>query len=203
MANTGTGRAEADAKKLLASAGYANGFSIDGVTTDGNPVRVSQFAVIQKNWHDIGVTFNPNYVPSGHLNAAWEQGGVLQHGQFQVAMFSDFGFPDPDSFKFEYQHQYIDREKQQHDIGNSNIAGIHDKSFDIAFNKAATSYDPKVRQHWYDVWQVGVNQRAYVIPLYYRASINTVDLNVGNFKPNPGTATNEWNTWAWFTRARS
>jgi peptide/nickel transport system substrate-binding protein len=202
MANTGTGKAEADARKLLAQAGYANGFSLDGVTTDGNPVRVSQFAVLQNNWHQIGVTFNPSYVPLDHLNASWEQGGLLQHGAFQVAMFDDVGYPDPDSFKFEYQHQYIDREQKQHDVGNANIAGIHDKSFDTAFNKAASNYDPKMRQYWYTIWQVGVNQKAYVIPLYYRSAINTVDPAVGNFKPNP-TSSNEWNTWAWFVRARS
>jgi peptide/nickel transport system substrate-binding protein len=202
VANTGAGKAEADAKKLLAQAGYSGGFTLDGVTTDGNPIRVSQFAVIQKNWHDIGVTFTPSYVPFAHLNASWQQGGILQHGAFQVAMFDDVGYPDPDSFKFEYQHQYIDREQKTHDIGNSNIAGIHDKSFDTAFNKAASNYDPRVRQHWYTIWQVGVNQKAYVIPLYYRSAINTVDPSVGNFKPNP-TASNEWNTWAWFVRARS
>jgi len=195
---TGKGQALADAKKLLQQSGFGSGFTLDAFTTSGNPIRQAQFAVIQKSWSNIGVSFNPTYVPAGKLFGGWDDGGTLQHGDFQVSMYADVGYPDPDGLKFDFQSQYIDREKDVHTSINANVGGIHDASFDKAFDKAAASFDKKVRQKWYNVWQVGLNKKAYWVPLFYRGQINTDDGKVGNFKGNPTNAGNQWNTWEWF-----
>jgi peptide/nickel transport system substrate-binding protein len=201
--NTGTGQALADAKKLLAETPFKGGFTLDFDTTSGNPVRQAQAAVIQKSWSNIGVNLNLNFPPASKLFGEWGDGGVLQHGAFQVAMYADVGYPDPDGFKFNFQHQYIDREKTVHSSVNANVAGIHDSSFDEAFNKAAASFDPKVRQKWYNVWQVGLNQKAYWVPLFYRGEIATADSKIGNFEANPTNAGDEWNTFAWVAKGHA
>lgn len=197
---TGTGKALADAKKLLAQAGYPNGFSIDGVTTQGNPVRVAQFNIVLASWKKIGVNFNPNYQPASKLFGEWADGGTLQHGDFAVSMYADVGYPDPDGFKQNFQHQYIDREKDVHSAVNANVAGIKDPLIDQAFNKAYKTLDPKVRQKWYNVWQTRLNQQAYWVPLFYRGEINTDDGRIANFTSNPTNAGNQWNVYNWYVK---
>jgi peptide/nickel transport system substrate-binding protein len=202
-ADTGGTKADADAKTLLKQAGYPNGFSVDGITTQGNPVRVAQFNIVLASWKKIGVTFNPNYEPSTKLFGEWADGGTLQHGDFSVAMYADVGYPDPDGFKQNFQHQFIDREKTVHSSVNANVAGIKDPQIDQAFNKAFKTLDPAVRQKWYNVWQVRLNQQAYWIPLFYRGEINTDDGRIGNFTSNPTNAGNQWNVYKWFLKGSS
>lgn len=198
--NTGKGQALADAKKLLAQAGFASGFTLEGFTTTGNPVRQAQFNIVLASWKRLNVTFNTNYQPASKLFGEWADGGTLQHGDFQVAMYADVGYPDPDGFRFNFQQQYIDREKTVHSSVNANVSGIKDATVTKAFNKAARTLDKKVRQKWYNVWQVRLNQQAWWVPLFYRGSISTDDGRIGNFTSNPTNAGNQWNVYEWYPK---
>src|SRR5207248_2855806 len=183
---------------------YGSGFNLTGYTTEGNPVRTNQFSVVQANWSRIGVHLQTNYVPASKLFGGWEDGGILDHGAFQVSMYADIGFPDPDGFKFNFQHQYIDREVQQHSATlNMNVSGIKDAAFDKEFNKAASTFDNATRKKYYVEWQVGLNKKAYWVPLFYRGEITTEDGRIGNFKPNPTNAGNQWNVFEWYVKGKA
>jgi peptide/nickel transport system substrate-binding protein len=200
---TGSGQALKDAKTLISQTSCAHGCTLDYYTTSGNPVRAAQVAVITNGWGNIGVKVTPNFTPATKLFGGWGDGGVLQHGTFQVAMYADVGYPDPQGFFNTLQSPFIDREKTVHSNVNANVGGIHDSVLDQAFNKAPRSFDPKVRQKYYNLFQVRLNQQAYWVPLFYRGSIDTADSKIGNFQTNPTNASSEWNSFQWIPRGHA
>lgn len=204
ITSTGTGQALADAKKLIAkSATCASGCDLDGVTTSGNPVRQAEFAVMLKNWARIGVRYHPGYIPASKLFSDWNKGAPPHTGDFQIAMWTDVGYPDPDAFKPNFDSHFIDREKTTHSAANVNFVGAHDPLLDKAFRLAARTLDNKVRQKWYNVIQEQVAKQAYWIELYFRPELATEDGRIGNFSPNPTNLANEWDTFQWFPKGSS
>jgi ABC-type transport system substrate-binding protein len=192
-------KAVADAKKLLTQAGYANGFHLDFLTTAGNPTRDAEFAVVQKNWSDLGVSMTEHTTPPSSFAADWQSGGPRNHGQFQVELWAIGNAPDPDNLKFYFESQFIDRAQTTHSAINANYSGIDNPKIDKAMSAAATSFDNKVRTKNYKTVQELLNQNAYWIDLYYRENIVTSDKHITGDTPYPGGGYfgNTWNPWSW------
>jgi ABC-type transport system substrate-binding protein len=188
-----------DAQTLLKQAGYGNGFDIDILTTEGNPVRQAEVSVIQKNWSALGVRATLSTVPGSLILADWGRNGPLIHGNFMVSLWAFGQSPDPDGLKTYFESQFIDRRQSQHADIDSNFAGIQNKQIDQGMKKGATSFDPKVRARWYRLVQEQLNKGAYWVPLYYRANIVTSDHHVSGDTPYPAPSYfgNTWNPWAW------
>lgn len=204
LASGGTPQAIADAKKLLAQAGYPNGgFSVDADTTSGNAVRQAEFSVIQNNWAKIGVGFTPNYVPAGKFFSDWATGSPLNHGAFQVAQFTDVGYPDPDTWETSLNSKYVDRDKTVHAATNANYSGIRDSVIDKDLAKASQTTVKSVRQKYYTDLQTRMAKEAYWIPEYYRPKIDTEDGKVAHFSQNPTNVGAEWNAWQWALKGKS
>lgn len=195
----GTASAIKDAKKLLAQTPYSGGFSLDFVTTTGNPVRQAQANIMLNSWAKLNIKLNINYIPAGTLFADWNNNGTLQHGAFQVGMWGYLGSPDPDQWKYNFQSGFIDRRQSTHNQINANEAGIVNKKIDKAFNAAAKTLDPKVRAKNYKFVQQTFNKNAYWDILYFRPSIATSDKKVKNFSSNPTQVGPTWNVWNWTT----
>jgi peptide/nickel transport system substrate-binding protein len=194
---TGSGKALADAKALLSKTQWKNGFSIDFITTTGNPVRQAQEAFIAQQWNRIGVKVNVQYVPNPPIFADWAHNGTLDHGDFQVAMFGFTGLPDPDQGKYNLVSTYIDRRATNHVVSNENYAGVANKVIDRAFKAGAHTLVKSGRARAYATIQLEVNKLAYWIPLYYRPVIATADSNLKNFKNNPTQLGPTWNMFQW------
>jgi ABC-type transport system substrate-binding protein len=202
VVDTGKGRALAHAKTLLAQAGYSGGgFTVDGVTTQGNPVRQAEFAVVQSSWKNVGVTFNPNFIPASKLFSDYAKGSPLHTGDFQVAMYTSVGYSDPDYLRTSVDSHFIDRDKQVHSTINSNDGGIRDKVIDNAMAKGSSTFVKAQRQKYYNIFQRRMNQMAYWINLYYRPEINTNNGRIGNWSSNPTNQGFTWNTYRWFAKA--
>jgi ABC-type transport system substrate-binding protein len=139
----------------------------------------------------------PNFVPASKFFGGWDTGGTLDHGDFQLADFAYLGSPDPDQLRSNLESQFCDRRQTVHALINQNDSCIQSKSIDTAMKKAGGSFDPKVRQQYYNQMQLEINQKAYWIPLYSRPTIATVDSHIVNFKNNPTQAGQTWNTFAW------
>jgi peptide/nickel transport system substrate-binding protein len=195
--DTGSASAVADAKKLLAQTPYASGFTLQLFTTSGNPVRAAQLGVLAENLKKLGITASPNFVPASKFFGGWDQGGTLDHGDFQLADFAYIGLPDPDQLRANLLAKYCDRRQTVHALVNQNDSCIQSATMDTAMKKAAGSFDNAVRQKYYNQMQVEINQKAYWIPLYSRPSISTVDSHLVNFKNNPTQLGQTWNTWQW------
>jgi peptide/nickel transport system substrate-binding protein len=195
-AKTGTGAALADAKKLLTQAGFPSGFTVDFMTTPGNPVRAAQEQIIANNWAKIGVTVNPSF--PANIFADFAHGGPLYTGAFQVGMFAFSGNPDPFSFQQLTTTPYIDRAQATHSVTNQDDAAISDPVINKAMKQGIATIDPAKRQAAYNAFQVQMNKEAHWIELYYRPLLTTNDGAVKtNFYPNPGSLGKDWNAQSW------
>jgi len=199
--NTGTSKALADAKALLAKTPFKNGFKVDYVFTAGNPTRQAEAAVIQNNWAKLGVSLNIINGPASKVYGSWDTGGILIHGQFQVAEMAFIGKPDPDQVKFNLQSQYCSREHTVHAAIDESYSCMHDKVLDKAFDQGASSFSKKVRAKAYAAFQARLNQQAYWVGLYFRSGIDTTDGKVKPFKGNPTQLGSTWNIYDWSLRA--
>jgi peptide/nickel transport system substrate-binding protein len=199
--DTGSAGAVADAKKLLSQTPYAGGFTLQLSTTTGNPVRAAQLGVLAENLKKIGITAVPTFVPSSKYFAGWDQGGTLNHGDFQVADFAFGGSPDPDQFHQELQSKFIDRHQTVHSAVNQNYSAISSKTLEADMKGGAGTFDNKLRAKFYKAMQEELNQKADWITLYYRPQIATADSHLLNFKENPTQFGETWNTFAWTTKS--
>lgn len=201
--NPGSAAAVSDAKKLMAKAGFpTGGFTVDGYTTSGNPVRQAQFSFMQAAWQKLGITFNPNYIQAGILFSSYDEGSPMYRGTFQIGMYTDGLSPDPDYLFTSFDSKYIDREKSVHSDNNSQFMGVHDNKMDKDLETARKTTNPKLRKKLYWDWQVINNKNVYWLPLYYRTDITTSDGVIGNYKPNPITY-QQWNSWEWYQKGQS
>jgi peptide/nickel transport system substrate-binding protein len=192
-------RSVADAKKLLALAGYKHGFSLQFYTTSGNPVREGQFAVIERNWSAIGVSATLNTVPASSLFTSWDKNGVLARGTFQVGMFAYEGAPDPDGLKVYIGGKFVP--EIYHSAIDSNDSGFQDPIIDHALTVQAGTFNKKARTAAWKAIQVEMNKMAYWVPLFARPAIATVDRRVTNVSQTSVLPGITWNTNEW--RAQS
>jgi peptide/nickel transport system substrate-binding protein len=199
-AQTGSGQALADARRLLAQTPWKSGLTLDFYTTQ-SPNRLAGMSLIAQQWRKIGVTVNQHAVTGRQLFTTWEDGGLLAHGAFQVALITSAGGPDPDSLAYNMESRYIERNQETHNSTlNQNVAGIRDKVIDRAFDRATRSNDPTVRRQAFRLIQRTLNQRAYWIPLYYVPAISTSNNHVAGFQPMPYLFGETWNVYAWKAR---
>ncbi len=191
----GTPTALRHARQILQHTTYAHGFTLDLVTTSGNPVRAAQVEVLSNNWGRLGVKLNPQYIPSSRLFGAWTDDGTMDHGDFQVAMSAITNAPDPDALKFFMESRFIDRVKRVHATINSNSAGIRDPVIDRAFERAANDSNREVRKRNYYTVQERMTQQAYWVLLYFRPFITTTSFRLQGIKPGPLGP--YWNMYQW------
>jgi peptide/nickel transport system substrate-binding protein len=195
LTQTGHGTALADARSLLASTPWKHGFTLDFVTLADQPTRQVEEQNMAADWARLGVKVNLILVPYPHIFDDWDHGGPLDHGAFQVALFADFGYSDPDYWRIALQSRYIDREQSTHNGSNANLSGIHDAVFDRDFDLASRTVNNKVRSTNYAAIQRELDQQAYWVGLYFRPFISTVDSRVRNYTGSPLDST--WNMYAW------
>jgi len=197
---TGVGSALADARKLLARTPWKRGFTLDFYTVQRQS-RLAIMALVASQWRKIGVSVKEHSLPIGQLLTSWEQGGLLAHGAYQVALFAEVGGPNPDPLALLMESRYIDRDKQVHNASlNQNYAGIRDKVIDGGFDRAISTYDHVTRRRGFRAVQRELNQQAYWVPLYYVPTISTSNGHVAGFQPPPTASSETWNVYAWKRR---
>jgi ABC-type transport system substrate-binding protein len=195
LASTGSGQALSDARKLLAQTPWKQGFGLDLYTT-GKPERLTMMSVVAATWARLHVRVNPHTVNAyPDFFGSWEQGGILEHGAFQVAELAEIGGSNPDDLALLLEGSYVDRDKTTHNYTlDQNYAGIRDPTIDRAFGQAIQTDDQKVRKRDYRIVQERLNQRAYWIPLYYDPSISSSSSRVVGYRPDPD-GFNVWNIY--------
>lgn len=194
---SGSAAAISDAKKLLSQAGYASGFKVDFQTTTRPATRLAEQAAICQDWSAIGVQCNALQTPAGKLFATWDEGGTLDHGQFQVALFAYSGGPDPEGYYTNMASNFIDRAKSVHSGVNANNSAIKDKVIDNAYKLGDSSLSKATRQKAYSTMQVEMVKQAHWIVLYYRPVVATTDGHVANVTDTDSSTGPEWNAFAW------
>jgi peptide/nickel transport system substrate-binding protein len=194
---TGLGYDVAAAQRLIAASAFPHGFTLDMIALSGSPVRQTEATAIQADWSQLGVTVSLRYVSSAQLRASWNNGGVLAHGQFQVAIFPQTDDYYPDWLTQAYGSKYIDRAQTTHSTHNQNFGGVIDPQLDTDLTQEASNPDQIARTRLFADADQRIIDQAYMLGLYSLPDIYTVDPNVGYFLPNPAGDT--WNSFEWYS----
>jgi peptide/nickel transport system substrate-binding protein len=195
LATTGSGEALSDARKLLARTPWKQGFGLDMYTT-GKPERLTLMSTVGAQWSKLHVQVVQHTVKVfPDFFGPWEQGGILEHGAFQVAELGEVGGSNPDPMALLMRRAYVDRDLTVHNFGaDQNFAGIRDAAIDRAFGEAIQTFNQSVRKRDFQTVQERLNQRAYWIPLYYAPSITSSSARVSGYRPDP-SAFDVWNIY--------
>ncbi|HXM17652.1 MAG TPA: peptide ABC transporter substrate-binding protein [Candidatus Tumulicola sp.] len=189
----------AKSRQLLAEAGWKPGpdgimekngqklaFNVSGVA--GNSTGLATEAIVQQELKAVGVQVSIKNFPTEVYFNSYQQGGILQHGDYDAGFFAWVAGADPD-------------DKSIYDCRNIPPAGQNsaywcDKTIQDAEDGALSSYDQNVRKKYYSIIQKEFALQSVVIVLWFQRQIFITSPNFHGFKPAPATSSN-WNSWEW------
>jgi len=162
----------AEAKKLLAAAGYPNGFPMSlCFTTYGSTVLVDQSQIVLKNLKDVGITATLDQKEYGaYISTCF-------YGQFPSGAFGpQTPFLEPDTFL--YGQYYKGQPRNQSHIDDPQVADMlvrQRRTFDVA----------KRREVIFDIQKYLARQQYYV-QLPSAVYVAVWDAALKNYGPNVG-----------------
>lgn len=164
------------AKKLLAEAGYPNGFTMDlwvqPVVRASNPNPRRTAEILQSDWAKIGVKVNLiSYDWGEYVKRA--KAGELTAGIFGWS--GDNG--DPDNF--------LSPLLASENIGNSNYARFSNAEYDALLQKATRLSSKEERAKLYKKAQEIVHEQAPWLPVAHSVSFTPLSLRVEDYKQSP------------------
>ncbi len=192
----------AGANKLLDDAGWKAGS--DGIRVkDGKKlaftlvtttaaVRKSTAEVMLTYWKAIGADVKLQAVASTELFGPWANDGILAKGKYDVAMFAFTQSVDPDGSYPLYISTGIATDANN-GVGQ-NRGRISNPDLDKLLNEQRTTLDSAKRKQIWNQIQKILYDNQWESYLYTRVSNLVVSNKVKNFKPNPSSDTNFWNT---------
>lgn len=153
------------AKKLLAEAGYPNGFEI--AITDYMPETAATAVKVSGDMHKIGIKANIQKLTFTTLRKARDEGKL----QSLVAYYTMAGGPDASAgLDFFYREDSRDYAR--------------DKSITEAMDKAATELDEEKRRAIYQATFDRINDQAYIMPM---TTLPTVFVHTQEIAVKPGS----------------
>jgi peptide/nickel transport system substrate-binding protein len=189
------------AKKLLDDAGWKAGadgirekggkklsLTVTGVT--GNTLRDNVAALIQAYWKRVGVDMQIKNVAASALVGSWEQNGVVQRGNFDIAFYGVTVGVDPRSVSVRFHSDQIPRDEPGK-TGGSNNMRYRNAEIDKLADEADRTLDIQKRKANYIKIQEIVAQDVPIIYLYYRANIEAMSDKIVGPRSHPL----RWITW--------
>ena len=189
----------AKAKALLAQAGWTPGS--DGILRkNGQPLTFDLSAVaggstgektesiIQQDLRQIGMQVGIKNYPANLFFAGAQDGGILQGGKYDAALFAWVAGADPESYSIYACGQFPP--------AGQNSTYWCDPRLTAAEEAARRTYDPAQRKEYYWISQSEVASQSVTIILYFQRQIYVTSTNFHGFVPAPAWSSN-WNTWEW------
>lgn len=155
---------------------------------DGSAVATAAEAVIQRQWHVIGVDVQIKNFPSDILYAALGEGGIEQSGKFDVAFEQWANGIDPDEsilFKCDLAPPH-----------GWNIYHFCNHTLDAAEEDALVEYSQRARKADYAKVQEILTDELPILVLWFERDQHVINTDFKNFKP-AHASTPFWNTWEW------
>jgi dipeptide transport system substrate-binding protein len=168
----------AEAQRLLAEAGYPNGFETDlwymPVSRPYNPDAKRVAEMIQADLAEIGVR-------ADLVTKEWaEYRTALQNGEHSMALYGWTGDNgDPDNFLYVLLGCTAAR------LGGNNVSRWCNEDFDALVTRAKLSYDQAVREKLYKQAQVIFKEDAPWVPLAHSVVFMAERKEVEGFKMDP------------------
>ena len=206
----------AAAKTALAAAGWtdSNGDGtvdksgreavLEACTTEGDLIRKNALDVIAGYLKDVGIKVNitladgPAVMFAAWLDTTPETKCSLLRGNYDLALFAwRLSFDLFGNYYFTY---HTDQWPDEDPHDGSNHVRFSNPEMDAALDTLQRSINTEDQiKAVLTVQRIFADQVAE-IPLYYREAPRGISTRLGNFFPNPSTATDMWNIEDWFIR---
>jgi peptide/nickel transport system substrate-binding protein len=146
-------------------------------------------AVVQEQWHAVGVKADVKNADSALLFGSYGAGGLLQTGKFDIGFYSWINGVDPDD-STNYMCDQIPAK------GGQNQSFFCDKRVDAAELVALNQYDLSKRKPAYDTIQSVIAEQLPTIYIWYVSRQDIANVDLKGYKPAHAVTT-FWNTWEW------
>jgi peptide/nickel transport system substrate-binding protein len=189
----------AKARALLTAAGYR--FGSDGMASrNGKPLQAAIATVagattrenaevqIQRDLRAIGIDVRVRNAPANLLFAAAGAGGIINGGNFDMALYGWAKYPDPDDA------ETIGPDRMPPNGANATFYA--DRVIGEELTRAARTYDRAQRRAAYDVIQRRIHDAVPFHTIVWKTVVSTVNRDFHGFRPAP-ISSECWNAWEW------
>lgn len=177
----------AQARRLLAAAGWAHGLTVHFVLMSGFPDQQAAALMMQQQLRQIGVNMTLKTYSPAQFVAPAQNGGPLFGGTFQMAFVKILSGIDPDTAYFFGCDQIPPK--------GFNLTRFCDPRLQAALDADARTYDPAARRKYSRIVQQRTADAVTFVPLWRRLSISVYPSWLHGVNPSPTTA--YWNVWEW------
>jgi len=159
-------------------------------STSGRNLRVMTEEVIQQQLKKIGIDLTiKNYISSVLFNFKGD-GGILEQGKFQMALFSWHSSPDPSILENLFSKNFLPNRGQ-------NFARIHHNKLTSLLEKGAVTMNlPERTRIYHQVSDILVEELP-ILPLLRSVKVLAFPKALKNVKPNPTQIGTSWNCHEW------
>jgi peptide/nickel transport system substrate-binding protein len=175
------------ARALLAGARIRTPLSLQLVTDSGNVTHEREAVLIQSMLHEIGVEVQIKTYPGGQLYAPAGEGGILNSGKFDLALWPWVGGIDPDN-----SSQFLCASAPPN---GWNISTYCNREMDALQTTALTEYAIPARASAYHRIEALLARDQPIIVFWWRPQPEAIRTNFHAFAPSP--TSEAWNAWQW------
>jgi peptide/nickel transport system substrate-binding protein len=177
----------AKARALLQQAGVKTPLSLVVVTDTANVTHKREAVMVQSMLRDVGINLEVKTYPGDLLYAPAGMGGILNSGNFDLALWPWYAGLDPDNSS---EFTCANRPPQGY-----NESGYCSTQMDALQDRALASYDRPTRQQAYWAIESTLARDNPVLIFWWQRQQEALRNNVRGFAPNPTQET--WNAWQW------
>ncbi len=170
---------------------YKNGKKLTLVisTTAGRIPREMTEQILQQDWKKIGVDLVIKNYDAGKFFATYDEGGILDTGDYDLAVFAWGSSPDPDNYTLWHSAQFPP-------AGQNNVFWSN-KRVDELIITSRKELDVNKRKAMIDEIQQIMWEEVPMIPTFYWVNLDAFNKNIKNIKPNGTSSGNLWNAYEW------
>lgn len=189
-------------KKLLEDAGWKVGaggirekggqklaFTLSSTTA---PVRVATAEVMLTYWKAVGIDAKFQAYSSTQFFGPYDKDGILSRGRYDIGMYAQTSDTDPDAGYGNYHSSGIPTEANKGQ--GANYERLSDKRIDEILDAQRATVDQGKRVELWKEFQKIMSDNTYQASLYTRVNSSIISNKVKNFKSNPTTDSNWWNS---------
>lgn len=158
-------------------------------TTTGRPNRERTEQVIQSQLRRVGIDLKIRNHNATRFFGSYQDGGILQRGDYQLAMYAWVSQPDPNNIELWYSDQIPPNGQNQTRFANARL--------DDLLDRGVRTTDRAARKQIYFEAQEVLIREAPVLPLLSWVHIDPYPADLLHFRPNPSAQSNTWNAWQW------
>ena len=175
------------ARALLQQAGIKTPVSLVLVTDNANVTHKREVVMLQAMLRDAGINVEVKTYPGDLLYAPAGMGGILNGGNFDLALWPWYAGLDPDNSS---QFTCVNRPPEGY-----NESGYCTPQMDALQDRALSNYDRATRQQAYWTIEQTLARDNPILVFWWQRQQEALRSTVTGFAPNP--TQEAWNAWQW------